>query len=162
MLSFASDKIVVCIINFYNPVSSVILQVILILKIISSSKTKNAWRTQHRLLTSPSSGLVRLTFRLLHSLTSNLNLIWSIYNQTLIRCFFSTRATFSTGDQCVEWWRRLNTALAPIGSVQETFAAAYAAWAKEQPPASVHRALMRASHAPHRHWFGPEVRGNRY
>lgn len=76
--------------------------------------------------------------------------------------FFSTRATFSTGDQCVEWWRRLNTALAPIGSVQETFAAAYAAWAKEQPPASVHRALMRASHAPHRHWFGPEVRGNRY
>ncbi|KAL0867551.1 hypothetical protein ABMA27_008321 [Loxostege sticticalis] len=67
------------------------------------------------------------------------------------------KASFSTGDQCMEWWRRLNTALAPIGSVQETFAAAYAAWAKEQPPASVHRALMRASHASHRHWFGPEV-----
>ncbi|XP_026333102.1 myotubularin-related protein 4 isoform X2 [Hyposmocoma kahamanoa] len=67
------------------------------------------------------------------------------------------KCTFNTGDQCVEWWRRLNTALAPIGSIQETFAAAYAAWAKEQPPASVHRALMRASHAPQRHWFGPEV-----
>ncbi|CAH0402660.1 unnamed protein product [Chilo suppressalis] len=67
------------------------------------------------------------------------------------------KATFATGDLCVEWWRRLNTALVPISSVQETFAAAYAAWAKEQPPASVHRALMRASHAPHRHWFGPEV-----
>ncbi|KAL4711938.1 hypothetical protein ACJJTC_006107 [Scirpophaga incertulas] len=66
------------------------------------------------------------------------------------------KVTFDNGDQCVEWWRRLSTALAPIGSVQETFAAAYAAWAKEQPPASVHRALLRASHAPHRHWFGPE------
>ena len=51
----------------------------------------------------------------------------------------------------------MGTALAPIGSVQETFAAAYAAWAKEQPPTSVHRALMRASQSPQRHWFGPEV-----
>ncbi|KAJ0172940.1 hypothetical protein K1T71_011116 [Dendrolimus kikuchii] len=67
------------------------------------------------------------------------------------------KCTFDAGEQCVEWWRRLNTAIAPIGSVQETFAAAYAAWAKEQPPASVHRALMRASHSPQRHWFGPEV-----
>ncbi|XP_035447873.1 myotubularin-related protein 4 isoform X1 [Spodoptera frugiperda] len=67
------------------------------------------------------------------------------------------KCSFSTGDQCIEWWRRLTTALAPIGSVQETFAAAYAAWAKEQPPTSVHRALMRASQSPQRHWFGPEV-----
>ncbi|XP_073948583.1 phosphatidylinositol-3,5-bisphosphate 3-phosphatase MTMR4 [Choristoneura fumiferana] len=67
------------------------------------------------------------------------------------------KCTFNTGEQCAEWWRRLSTALSPMGSVQETFAAAYAAWAKEQPPASVHRALMRASHAPHRYWFGPEV-----
>ncbi|KAJ8713105.1 hypothetical protein PYW08_008409 [Mythimna loreyi] len=67
------------------------------------------------------------------------------------------KCSFTTGDQCIEWWRRLNTALAPIGSVQETFAAAYAAWAKEQPPTSVHRALMRASQSPQRHWFGPEV-----
>ncbi|XP_028160655.1 myotubularin-related protein 4-like isoform X2 [Ostrinia furnacalis] len=67
------------------------------------------------------------------------------------------KTSFNTGDQCMEWWRRLNTAMAPIGSVQETFAAAYAAWAKEQPPASVHRALMKASHAPNKHWFGPEV-----
>ncbi|XP_075984208.1 phosphatidylinositol-3,5-bisphosphate 3-phosphatase MTMR4 isoform X2 [Anticarsia gemmatalis] len=67
------------------------------------------------------------------------------------------KCTFNTGDQCIEWWRRLNTALAPIGSVQETFAAAYAAWAKEQPPTSVHRALIRASQSAQRHWFGPEV-----
>ncbi|XP_037292520.1 myotubularin-related protein 3 isoform X2 [Manduca sexta] len=67
------------------------------------------------------------------------------------------KCSFNTGDQCVEWWRRLNTALAPIGSIQETFAAAYAAWAKEQPPTSVHRALIKASHSPQRHWFGPEV-----
>ncbi|XP_026740616.1 myotubularin-related protein 4 isoform X2 [Trichoplusia ni] len=67
------------------------------------------------------------------------------------------KCSFNTGDQCIEWWRRLNTALAPIGSIQETFAAAYAAWAKEQPPTSVHRALMRASQSPQRHWFGPEV-----
>ncbi|XP_049878882.1 myotubularin-related protein 4 isoform X2 [Pectinophora gossypiella] len=67
------------------------------------------------------------------------------------------KCSFTTGEQCVEWWRRLNTALSPLGSVQETFAAAYAAWAKEQPPASVHRALLRASHTPQRHWFGPEV-----
>ncbi|KPJ20715.1 Myotubularin-related protein 3, partial [Papilio xuthus] len=67
------------------------------------------------------------------------------------------RCTFTTGEQCLEWWRRLTTALAPLTSLQDTFAAAYAAWAKEQPPASVHRALMRASHAPQRHWFGPEV-----
>lgn len=71
-------------------------------------------------------------------------------------CYYY-RCTFNTGEQCAEWWRRLSTALSPMGSVQETFAAAYAAWAKEQPPASVHRALMRASHAPHRYWFGPEV-----
>ncbi|XP_047999007.1 myotubularin-related protein 4 isoform X3 [Leguminivora glycinivorella] len=67
------------------------------------------------------------------------------------------QCTFTTGDKCLEWWQRLSTALAPMSSVQETFAAAYAAWAKEQPPASVHRALMRASNAPHRNWFGPEV-----
>ncbi|XP_045539007.1 myotubularin-related protein 4 [Papilio machaon] len=67
------------------------------------------------------------------------------------------KCTFTTGEQCLEWWRRLTTALAPLTSLQDTFAAAYAAWAKEQPPASVHRALMRASHAPQRHWFGPEV-----
>ncbi|XP_050353471.1 myotubularin-related protein 4 isoform X1 [Nymphalis io] len=67
------------------------------------------------------------------------------------------KCSFNTGDQCVEWWRRLNTALVPIGSLQETFAAAYAAWAKELPPTSVHKALMRASQAPQRHWFGPEL-----
>lgn len=67
------------------------------------------------------------------------------------------KCSFNTGDQCIDWWRRLNTALAPLGSVQETFAAAYAAWAKEQPPTSVHRALIRASQSAQRHWFGPEV-----
>ncbi|XP_045770203.1 myotubularin-related protein 4 isoform X2 [Maniola jurtina] len=67
------------------------------------------------------------------------------------------KCTFNTGEQCIEWWRRLNMALVPISSLQETFAAAYAAWAKEQPPTSVHRALMRASHAPQRSWFGPEL-----
>ncbi|XP_045503305.1 myotubularin-related protein 4 isoform X1 [Colias croceus] len=67
------------------------------------------------------------------------------------------KCSFNTGEQCLEWWRRLGTALTPITSLQETFAAAYAAWAKEQPPSSVHRALMSASHAPQRHWFGPEL-----
>ncbi|XP_052738707.1 myotubularin-related protein 3 isoform X2 [Bicyclus anynana] len=67
------------------------------------------------------------------------------------------KCSFNTGDQCIEWWRRLNLALVPISSLQETFAAAYAAWAKEQSPTSVHRALMRASHAPQRSWFGPEL-----
>ncbi|CAB3256888.1 unnamed protein product [Arctia plantaginis] len=67
------------------------------------------------------------------------------------------KCTFTTGDHCLEWCRRLNTALAPLGSIQETFAAAYAAWAKEQPPTSVHRALIRASQSAQRHWFGPEV-----
>ncbi|CAK1541397.1 unnamed protein product [Leptosia nina] len=65
--------------------------------------------------------------------------------------------TFNTSEQCLEWWRRLSTSVAPITSLQEIFAAAYAAWAKEQPPSSVHRALMRASQAPQRHWFGPEL-----
>ncbi|KOB68131.1 Myotubularin, partial [Operophtera brumata] len=43
------------------------------------------------------------------------------------------------GPGCVEWWRRLNAAMAPMSSIQETFAAAYAAWAKEQPPSSLER-----------------------
>ncbi|CAH0713987.1 unnamed protein product, partial [Brenthis ino] len=67
------------------------------------------------------------------------------------------KCSFNTSEQCLEWWRRLNTALVPFSSLQETFAAAYAAWAKELPPTSVHRALLRASHVPHRHWFGPEL-----
>nr|XP_032526415.1 myotubularin-related protein 3 isoform X2 [Danaus plexippus plexippus] len=67
------------------------------------------------------------------------------------------KCSFNTGDQCVEWWRRLNTALVPVSTLQETFAAAYAAWAKEQPNNSVHRALMRASQPPQRHWFKPEL-----
>ncbi|XP_050666457.1 myotubularin-related protein 4-like isoform X2 [Leptidea sinapis] len=68
------------------------------------------------------------------------------------------KCVFNTGDQCMEWCRRLTTAaLTPIASLQDTFAAAYAAWAKEQPPSSVHRALIRASLAQQPHWFGPEV-----
>ncbi|XP_041972459.1 myotubularin-related protein 4 isoform X3 [Aricia agestis] len=66
------------------------------------------------------------------------------------------KCTFTTGEQCLEWWRRLNTAIIPVTSAQETFAAAYAAWAKEQPPSSVHRALIRASLAPQPHWFQSE------
>ncbi|XP_053617687.1 myotubularin-related protein 4 isoform X2 [Plodia interpunctella] len=67
------------------------------------------------------------------------------------------KCTFANNDQCLEWWRRLTTATAPMGSVLDTFAAAYAAWAKEQPPLSVHRALMKASHSPQRPWFIPEL-----
>ncbi|XP_048482408.1 myotubularin-related protein 4 isoform X3 [Plutella xylostella] len=67
----------------------------------------------------------------------------------------TVKCTFSTGEQCLEWWRRLTTTLAPVSSLQETFAAGYAAWAKEQPPASVHRALVR--HSQQRHWFAPEL-----
>lgn len=67
------------------------------------------------------------------------------------------KCTFSGGEQCAEWWRRLTNALPPLTGVQDTFAAAYSAWAREQPPASIHRALMRASHGPNRHWFGPEL-----
>ncbi|CAG4968398.1 unnamed protein product [Parnassius apollo] len=44
------------------------------------------------------------------------------------------KCTFTTREQCLEWWRRLTTALAPLTSLKDTFAAAYAA-----------------------HWFGPEV-----
>ncbi|CAF4886516.1 unnamed protein product [Pieris macdunnoughi] len=68
------------------------------------------------------------------------------------------KCTFNASEQCLEWWRRLSTSLAPITSLQDIFAASYAAWAKEQPPSSVHRALLNASQAPHqRHWFGCEL-----
>ncbi|XP_059051540.1 myotubularin-related protein 3 [Achroia grisella] len=67
------------------------------------------------------------------------------------------KCTFSTGDQCVEWWRRINTGLVTMNSVQETFAAAYAAWAKEQPPTSVHRALLKATHNLKEPWWHVEA-----
>lgn len=68
------------------------------------------------------------------------------------------KCTFNTGDQCLEWWRRLSTAaLSPLTSIQDTFAAAYAAWAKEQPKSSVHRALIDDSMATQRHWFTIEM-----
>ncbi|KAM3959472.1 LOW QUALITY PROTEIN: phosphatidylinositol-3,5-bisphosphate 3-phosphatase MTMR4 [Aphomia sociella] len=67
------------------------------------------------------------------------------------------KCTFSTGDHCLEWWRRINTGLTTMSSVQETFAAAYAAWAKEQPPTSVHRALLKATHNLKEPWWHMEA-----
>ncbi|XP_060806514.1 myotubularin-related protein 3 isoform X2 [Amyelois transitella] len=67
------------------------------------------------------------------------------------------KCSFANNDQCVEWWRRLVSATAPMNNVMETFAAAYAAWAKEQPPMSVHRALMKATHSQQKNWFIPEL-----
>ncbi|XP_068623330.1 myotubularin-related protein 3 isoform X2 [Battus philenor] len=67
------------------------------------------------------------------------------------------KCAFTSSEICIEWWRRLTTGLAPLTSLQDTFAAAYAAWAKEQPPSSVHRALLKASHSPQIHWFGAEL-----
>ncbi|XP_052751987.1 myotubularin-related protein 3 isoform X3 [Galleria mellonella] len=67
------------------------------------------------------------------------------------------KCTFNTGDHCLEWWRRINTGLVTMSSVQDTFAAAYAAWAKEQPSTSIHRALLRAAHNLQEPWWRIEA-----
>ncbi|GLH01661.1 Uncharacterized protein GBIM_07751 [Gryllus bimaculatus] len=44
----------------------------------------------------------------------------------------SLRLTFSTGELCMEWLRRLHTATAPPQSMEEMFAFAFFAWSSEE------------------------------
>lgn len=81
-----------------------------------------------------------------------------IYLHIMCKDGKTLRCTFTTGEQCTEWARRIGAETQSPTSVDALFAAAYAAWARELPPATTPRLLLSSAHGAVPHdYFKKEV-----